>query len=386
MPDATHSGRLRLTYRIAALPDAPVLDGAGRPTDAARDRAEAVARESTLEVPVGVAPARIEADLLGRVESLEPADDGSVLAVLTHTPDILDGGLPQLLNVMHGNISMLPGVRLVDAELPADVLAAFPGPRFGIPGLRSRVGQPTRPLVASALKPVGLGAAALARQAAAMTRAGLDVVKDDHSLANQRSAPFLDRVRAVADAVARENARTGGRTLYMPNITGPAEVMQERAEAARAAGCGGLLVSPGLVGLDAMRALAAGPVDLPIMSHPSRADVGTARDTGMAPDLHFGLLHRLAGADMVVYVNAGGRFDWSVETCRVLNDRLRSPLGDLAPAFPVPAGGVDRERAPRWFEIYGPDVLLLIGGSLLRQPDLEAAARALVDAAWEART
>ena len=378
MPEPDTIRRLRLTYRLAPLPDAP---GAGRPSAAVRARAEAVARESTLEVPEGVAPDDIEARLLGRVESLELAGDGSVHAVLTHTTDILDGGLPQLLNVIHGNISMLPGVRLVDAELPDDVLSAFPGPRFGVAGLRERVGEPTRPLVASALKPVGLGPAELARQASAMARAGLDVIKDDHSLADQRSAPFLDRVRAVAEAVATENARGGGRTLYMPNVTGPVERMQARAEAARDAGAGGVLISPGLVGLEAMRALAAGPVELPIMSHPSRADVGTGRDTGVAPDLHFGLLHRLAGADMVVYVNAGGRFDWPVETCLALNDRLRTPLGRLRPAFPIPAGGVDRDRAPRWFELYGPDVLLLIGGSLLRQPDLESAARELVEAA-----
>ena len=135
-----------------------------------------------------------------------------------------------------------------------------------------------------------------------------------------------------------------------------------------------------------MRALAAGPVELPIMSHPSRADVGTGRHTGVSPDLHFGLLHRLAGADMVVYVNAGGRFDWSVETCQALNARLRAPLDPIRPAFPVPAGGVDRDRAPRWFDLYGPDTLLLIGGSLLRQPDLETAARELVEVARAANT
>ena len=49
-----------------------------------------------------------------------------------------------------------------------------------------------------------------------------------------------------------------------------------------------------------------------------------------------------------------------------------------AARWAVPAGGVDRTRAPHWFDLYGPDVLLLIGGSLLREPDLEAAARELV--------
>lgn len=367
-------GRIRTTYRLFALPEAHDPEA----------RARAVARESTLEVPEGVAPRRIEAALLGRVESVEPVpvdDGGGALAVVSHDPDILDGGLPQFLNLVHGNISLLPGVRLVEIALPAEVLRAFPGPRHGIAGLRTRHGAPRRPLVSSALKPVGLSPAEIVAQAQALARAGIDVIKDDHSLANQRSAPFEARVEAVAAAVAEVNRETGGRTAYYPNVTGPVEGIVSRAEFARDAGCGGVLLSPGLVGLDALRLLAEAGPGLPIMSHPSRADVGPERRTGVSPELHFGLLHRLAGADCVVYVNAGGRFAWSVDTCRAVNARLRAPLGPIAPALPVPAGGVDRARASHWFTTYGPDTMLLIGGSLMLEADLEAAARELVDRA-----
>jgi ribulose-bisphosphate carboxylase large chain len=363
--------RIRATYRLASL--------AGRVGEAGpEDRARAVARESTLEVPEGVAPPSIEDHLLGRVEAVDPDPGGGHRVQISHHPDILDGGLPQLLNVVHGNISLLPGVRLVDLELPDAVLRTLPGPRFGIQGIREAAGAPARPLVASALKPVGLPPSELAAQAAALARAGVDVVKDDHSLADQASAPFSDRVREVAAAVDRANRSTGGRTAYYPNVTGPVDRILARAREAEAAGCGGLLLSPGLVGLEALALLARSGPALPILSHPSRADVGPERSTGVAPDLHFGLFHRIAGADAVIYVNAGGRFAWSVETCQAVNRRLREPLGPVRPALPVPAGGVDRTRAPHWFDLYGPDVLLLIGGSLLREADLESAARELV--------
>lgn len=372
-------GRIRATYRLAPLPG---MSGAAADPEA---RALAVARESTLEVPEGVAPAKIEARYLGRLESVEMIEDGPAsgvaTAVISHTPDILDGGMPQFLNLVHGNISLLPGVRLVDLALPDRVLATFPGPRHGIAGLRDRHRAPRRPLVASALKPVGSDPEELARQAAALARAGIDIVKDDHSLANQSSAPFDARVPAVAEAVARANAATGGSTAYYPNVTGPLGEIVPRARRAEEWGCGGVLVSPGLVGLDALRMLAEEGPGLPIMSHPSRADVGPERSTGVSPEVHFGLLHRLAGADCVVYVNAGGRFAWPVATCQGVNRRLREPLGGIAPALPVPAGGVDRERAPHWFATYGPDTMLLIGGSLMEQPDLEAAARVLVEQA-----
>ena len=348
-----------------------------------------MARESTLEVPEGVASEKVEARLLGRVESLEPREDGAWEALLSHAPEILDGGLPQLMNVIHGNISLLPGVRLVDLRLTDPVLGSFPGPGVGIREIRERVGGeggPTldRTLVAAAIKPVGLSVEELARLAGAFARAGVDVVKDDHSLADQPMAPFRDRARAVADAVAAANAEREGDTLYFPNVTGPLESMAGRMTWAEEVGCGGVLVSPGLVGLDALRLLARGAAGLPIMAHPSRADTGPERDTGIAPEILFGVLYRLMGADAVVYVNAGGRFAWSVETCQAVNARLRGPLGPHLDAFPVPAGGVNAEEAGRWFEAYGPDTMLLVGGSLLKEADLEGATRRLVQRARDA--
>jgi ribulose-bisphosphate carboxylase large chain len=366
--------------------------------DGPRGRAKALARESTLEVPEGVASSRIEAELLGRVVDVRSAaahggpatafaagaleKPDAHVATIHYPVGVLDGGLPQLLNVLHGNVSLLPGVRLIDVTLPAGVLDGFGGPRFGIEGVRERVGAPAaRPLVAAALKPVGRTTAELARLAAAFARAGVDVVKDDHGVTDQASSPFAERVGTVADAVAEVNAATGGATAYYVNVTGPVERIPERVGRAAEAGCGGVLVAPGLVGLDTMRAVAESEPLLPIMAHPSRGDVGPDRDSGISPEVWYGLFYRLAGADVVVYVNAGGRFAWSLETCQALNGRLRSPLGRLRSSLPAPAGGVDAADAPRWFERYGPDTLLLVGGSLLAHDDVEAAARRLVEQA-----
>jgi ribulose-bisphosphate carboxylase large chain len=104
----------------------------------------------------------------------------------------------------------------------------------------------------------------------------------------------------------------------------------------------------------------------------------------MAPDVLFGTIYRLAGADIVVYVNTGGRFAWPLETCEAINGRLRAPMGHHPAAFPAPAGGVDAADAGVWLERYGPDTMLLIGGSLLRQDDLLGATRRVVEAALTA--
>ena len=47
-------------------------------------------------------------------------------------------------------------------------------------------------------------------------------------------------------------------------------------------------------------------------------------------------------------------------------DRLRRPLAQIAPAWPLPAGGMQYERIGELVEFYGRDAMLLIGGALLR--------------------
>ncbi|MGH7644932.1 MAG: RuBisCO large subunit C-terminal-like domain-containing protein, partial [Gemmatimonadales bacterium] len=260
------------------------------------------------------------------------------------------------------------------------LLEHFPGPRFGIAGLRERCGVAHRPLLCAAAKPVGLTAAALAERCYRFARAGFDLVKDDHSLTDQKSAPFRERVERCHDAVARANRETGGRTLYFPNVTGPLATLDERLDVARAAGCAGVLVNALPLGLGVVAGL--GEWGLAVLSHPTFAGAFFREDHGLAPEVLLGTLFRLAGSDAVIYPNVGGRFPDSVfsdEVCEAINGALRAPLGRLRPAFPVPGGGIDAARVPHWIERYGGDTIFLVGSSLYAQPDLEAAARGLVE-------
>jgi len=362
------SGRVGATYRLAT-----------RDVGAARRLAEWIAREQTVEVPPGVGGDEPERRMLGLVEAVTPVDEEAFEARLAFPLAVTGVELPQLLNVLYGNVSLMNGVRLVDVSLPGPVLDAMPGPRLGIEGLRGMVGVSTRrPLVSVAIKPVGRTPAELAELAGTFARAGVDVIKDDHGLADQPSAPFTERVAAVARAVHDESDARGRPCAYFPNVTGPADGLRGRVDAALDAGCSGVMLCPSLVGLDTMRVLAAAGDGPAIMAHPAHAQSAPGRREGIAPELLFGTLYRLAGADVVVYVNAEGRFSWPVAVCEAINARLREPLGALRPAFPAPAGGVDADRAGSWLARYGPDTMLLIGGSLLAAPDVLGATRRLV--------
>jgi len=357
---------LRITYVLAA----------GSAGDA-ESLARFIAREQSVEVPEGTAP-DVEARLVGQVEAVAPGDAGHWQVVVAYEPELVGGDVTQLFNLVFGNVSLLPRVRVVDVAFPAALLARLPGPRFGIAGLRQACGAAARPLFCTAAKPVGLDVTALAEQCYRFARAGADIVKDDHNVADQASAPLAERVRHCQEAVRRANAETGNRTLYFPHVSGPLSELDRRLDAVQRAGCRGVLVNLLPQGVDAARTI--GARGLMVLAHPTMSGVFFGSDHGIAPEVLFGTLFRVAGADGVIYVNAGGRFtSWTVDQCRAINDRLRAPLGDVRPALPVPGGGVDAERVPYWVEQYGLDTMFLIGASLLRQPDVEAATRRVVE-------
>ena len=180
----------------------------------ARSRADALRVEQTIEFPADLVPDDdIQREVVGRIESLDELGPDLARAVVSYAVETTGFELPQLLNVLWGNSSILPGIRLVDVTFPGSLLARFAGPRFGIAGLRELFDAPSRPLLATALKPMGLSPERFADQAHRLALGGLDLIKDDHSLADQEFAVYRDRVAACAAAVRRANEETGGRGI-----------------------------------------------------------------------------------------------------------------------------------------------------------------------------
>ena len=332
-----------------------------------RQVAEAIRVEQTIEFPYELAPAWIRETIVGRIESIDgDPDDGSV--TLSYHPDVVGQEPAQLLNVVWGNVSLFENVRLVDLSLPDSLLRLFPGPRLGVPGLRALLRAPDRPLLATALKPMGTAAADLARMAGILAANGIDLVKDDQGLTDQRWAPWDERVARCAEAVRASSERAGRPSLYLPALNFPGPQLLDRAHRARDLGAGGLLVVPGLVGYDAIRALAGDPdLGLPIMAHPAGAGSGVVNPAqGWRHGLLLGLFARVQGADVCIFPHAGGRFAFSQQVCDDIAAECRRPLPGIAAAWPAPGGGIALERIDDTLAVYGRDVVLLVGGALHR--------------------
>jgi len=360
---------LEVSYRIRSEPGG------------AAQRARAIAVEQTVEVPETLITPAIEKNVVGRVVELREESEGVQIARIRYPAALVAGEFPRLLNLIYGNTSMHSHVRVIDLQLPPSVLDAFGGPRFGTGGIRKLLGVHGRPLLISALKPNGAPNERLVAVARAFARGGGDIVKDDQNLFDENLAAWRERVTRCHEAVEEGNAQTGRRCLYFPYLSGRLEEAEERLGILHELGVRGVLVAPFLLGLEAARSLAQRH-PLVMMAHPSfSGPYYLPGDSGMEADLVLGTLLRLAGMDISIFVNAGGRFGFERAVGRAIAARLREPLGALRSAMPSPAGGMRLENLDQMAEDYGAETGLLIGGALLTHSrDLSAATRHFLDA------
>lgn len=346
------------------------------PAAQAAQRARLLAVEQSIEMPPeAVRDRRVLDEVVARVEHVEPQADGSSLARLRIAGEAVGEDAGQLMNMLFGNCSLQPDVELVEVDVPASLAGALGGPNLGVAGLRQLTGAADRPLTCTALKPIGSTVRQLAELCRVFARAGIDVVKDDHGWADQRSAPFAERVPACQQAAQEASATRGRRTLYAPSLSGTQAQMQRQIELARRHGVAAFLVAPLVCGVATFNALKREHPDLAFLAHPA---LGGSR---IAPPALLGRLFRLFGADAVIFPNHGGRFTYPVETCQAIARHNRAPWHGLRPSLPVPAGGMSVERVPEIKREYGADSMLLIGGSLLVAGErLAERSRAFVEA------
>ncbi len=355
---------VRATYR---------LDVARSELDA---RVEALCYEQTVELPpVAVTDPCLREAILPRVEDVAEDPRGGFRVSVAY-PELATALDPaQLLNVLFGNSSMHADLELVAVALTPALESRLEGPRLGAPGLRALAGVPSRALTCTALKPMGLSAKDLATLCARFARGGIDVIKDDHGLADQATAPFAERLTQCQAAVEEESRRSGRRVLYAPNLVGTPDAIRAQLDLAREQGVRAVLVAPMLVGLPLLAELARESEGIAILAHPAFA--GAQR---IAFDALFGTLFRAYGADAVIFPHAGGRFGLGLDTCRRLAEELRAARGGLLAALPVPAGGMSVERVRELIAFYGSDCMLLVGGSLYAAgADLDRRVREFVE-------
>jgi ribulose 1,5-bisphosphate carboxylase large subunit-like protein len=234
--------------------------------------------------------------------------------------------------------------RLVDVEWPDGFL---PGPAFD---------APNRTLVGAIVKPsLGLSPMEVANTATRLAAAGADLVKDDELLGDPDWCPLEERVRAVA-AVGVNHAA---------NVTGPVDTLLERAKRVVELGAGAVMLNPFAQGLDALRALRAAELGVPLFAHRVGAALWTRqRAFGVASSV-VAELTRLCGADYVQVGSFSGTVYDAADDVRAQIHGCHRPLAGVRRSVAVIGGGVAPDNARQQLEAAGTrsGVMVLFGSA-----------------------
>ncbi|GAF20247.1 LOW QUALITY PROTEIN: 2,3-diketo-5-methylthiopentyl-1-phosphate enolase [Bacillus sp. JCM 19046] len=309
-------------------------------------------------------------------EVVSVTDDGSQATLTIRYPAAnFSPDIPAILTTVFGKLSLDGTIKLVDLSFSESLAQQFPGPTYGIDGIRKQLGVTDRPLVMSIFKGmIGKGIDEFESQLKAQARGGIDLVKDDEILFDNPLTPFEYRVtigKRVLDQVERE---TGRRVLYAVNLSGRTYELRDKARRAAELGASALLFNVFAYGLDVLQALAEDPeIRCPIMAHPAVSGALTASpEYGIANQVLLGKLLRAAGADLVLFPSPYG----NVALAQEETTAIASALTEQAPyrsAFPVPSAGIHPGLVPQLIADFGVQSVINAGGGIHGHPDGAAA-------------
>lgn len=330
--------------------------------------------------------------------------DGLGLARIAFPPDLFDyeAGIAHFLSMVAGNLfglGALKAAKLIDIQLPKDYVKQFTGPKFGIAGVRKIVGtdKEPRPHLGTIIKPkVGLNPRETAKVAYEAASGGVDFIKDDETLTNQKFNPIEERVPSVMEALDRVKEETGRTVLYAVDVTADSKRIWKNVETALSNGANCIMVDVLCVGYPILRQLAEDPsVKVPLHVHRTLHAAMTRNPEHGIHMMVLAKLVRLAGGDQLHTGTAKGKMEKptggpldnysGVRGVRFINDFLRSDWYGLKTVMPVASGGVHPALVPANLEILGaPDIQLNAGGGIHGHPRGSRAGAAAMKQAMEA--
>lgn len=308
------------------------------------------------------------------------------------------GNIPQLLSSLAGNIfsmKIINNLRLLDIEFPKKYIDSFQGPRWGIDGIRKILDINQRPLIGSIIKPkVGLSAKQHAQLAHDVWRNGVDIVKDDENLTDQSFNKFKTRVNEVLKQRKKAEQETGQKKMHVFNVTGPADVMLQRAKYVKSKSGRCIMIDLVACGLDNVQYLRKQNLGLIIHGHRAGHSMLTRNPKHGMTMLVLAKLSRLAGIDQLHTGTVVGKMEGDKDEVITINqflkedwqhfNFLRSNWSKLKPVMPIASGGLHPALMPKLIKLLGNDLIINFGGGLHGHPDGSIAGAIACKAAVEA--
>jgi 2,3-diketo-5-methylthiopentyl-1-phosphate enolase len=310
----------------------------------------------------------------GRVVSIEglsgQAGEQSIIRIAYPSLNF-SSDLPAILTTVFGKLSLDGKIKLIDLQFDTTLKSKFPGPRFGIDGLREKLNVYDRPLLMSIFKGVlGKDLPFLTKQLKQQALGGVDFVKDDEILFENELTPFEKRIVEGKKVLQEAYEETGHRTLYAVNLTGRTTKLRDKARKAVELGADLFLFNVHAYGLDVLQELREDEeIGLPLMAHPAVSGALTSSSQyGISHSLLLGKLLRYAGADLSLFPSPYGTV--ALEKSAALSIAAALTKSDVfKQAFPVPSAGIHPGLVPLLIQDFGIDSVINAGGGVHGHPN-----------------
>jgi ribulose-bisphosphate carboxylase large chain len=311
--------------------------------------------------------------------------DGNYVKIAYPNDLFEEGNMPQILSSIAGNIfgmKALEGLRLVDVKWPRNIIHSFKGPQFGVKGIREILKVEKRPITATVLKPkVGYYAEEHAQHGYEIWTGGVDLLKDDENLSNQKFNSFEKRLELSMKMRDKAESETGERKSYLINITAEVDEMKRRAKLVKDFNNEYVMIDILTTGWAAVQTVRNKCEDLGLAIHAHRAFHAAfdrnpnhgmsmkvlaeiARMQGV-DQLHIGGLGKLAGDKKEVYNNY---IKIALNSNEADDEVLEQNWYGMKNSLSVCSGGVHPGIIHRLMELLSTDIAVQVGGGVLGHP------------------
>ena len=250
--------------------------------------------------------------------------------------------IPNLLTAFCGegvfHAPYICAIRLENLTFPDEFLAEFEGPQFGVSGLRQILDVHDRPIFMGVIKPnIGLSPQPYGELAYQAWLGGLDIAMDDELIADSSWSSLEDRCRILGQFREKAENETHHAKIFQANITDEVENLIPNHDLAIRLGANALMLNSMTVGLSGCRMMRK-HAQVPLVSHFDLYGAMTQIPYQGIRERVFIKLQRLAGFDAILFAGFDSRMKSTREDVLVNVNACLSPMGNLKPSLPIPAG------------------------------------------------
>jgi len=290
------------------------------------------------------------------------------------------GNIPNMLSSIAGNIFGMKAVkalRLEDVSFPKSIVKGFQGPKYGINGIRKMLNVYDRPLIGTIIKPkLGLNTEHHAKSAYQSWVGGCDIVKDDENLASQKFNEFEKRVVETLKMAEKAEKQTGGKKVYLVNVTAETSEMLKRAKLVEKLGGKFVMVDILTEGWGAVQSLRKMDLNLAIHAHRAMHAAFTRNPNHGINMMVIADFARLAGVDQIHIGTGIGKLAGKIQDIQQIKDeiekhnvkatkmRLEQNWGSIKPVLAVCSGGLHPGHIPFLVKNLGKDIVIQMGGGI----------------------